>query len=601
MSETSTVDQPASGEQPASTRESLPRLRLPLVSLVIYWVLTFVAGTIDKPYFFGFMIGLLTTGILTLILLGWWWFNRTLRSKEKLLGFAFLLAEAVVVGKLSHRSVSPFTLWVVGFPLIASFVIGWLLLVKRFRISWPRLGLVLVVTLTWAYFDVIRVDGADSRLTFKTHWRWTPTAEEQFLAKAQVAPARANLANTNMLSGLEHSAGDWTSFRGPDRDGVIRGTTIATNWGANPPTPVWKHGVGPAWSSLLVVGNRVYTQEQRGEKETVVCYDAANGDQVWLHADLIRFDEQVSGPGPRATPTFANGRLYTLGGTGLLNCLDAATGARLWQRDIRVASGAKTPMWAFAGSPLVAADLVVVYAGGEAGKGLLAYHAESGELAWSAPAGNSSYSSPQLTSIAGVPQCLMLHDSGLTSVDLATGKKLWETGVVMQGAPRTGQPRLMEGNKLLVAALGGLGCSLIEVSKDGAQWVVSNKWDSKSLKPEFPDFVVHKGYVYGFDVGIFCCMNAADGKRCWKEGRYGRGQVMLLADQELLLVSSETGELVLLAADPSAQKELSRFQALEGKTWNHPVVRGNRVYLRNAQEMACYSLGSKTSGLAARQ
>ena len=144
---------------------------------------------------------------------------------------------------------------------------------------------------------------------------------------------------------------------------------------------------------------------------------------------------------------------------------------------------------------------MIVYAGGEAGKGLLAYHAESGELAWSAPAGTSSYSSPQLTSICGVQQCLMLHDSGLTSVDIGTGQKLWETGLVMKGAPKTGQPRLIQGNQLLVATLGGLGCSLIEVSKNGSQWVISNKWDSRSLKPEFPDFVVHKGYAYVGAVG----------------------------------------------------------------------------------------------------
>ena len=140
----------------------------------------------------------------------------------------------------------------------------------------------------------------------------------------------------------------------------------------------------------------------------------------------------------------------------------------------------------------------------------------------------------------------------------------------------------------------GAGCSLIEVSNT-ANWIVSNKWKSKDLKPEFPDFVVYRGHAYGFDVGIFCCINVADGKRCWKDGRYGRGQVMLLPDQKLLLVTSETGQLVLLAGNSQERKELGRFQALEGKTWNHPVVRGDRVYLRNAEEMACYAIPQKAS------
>ncbi|HTL15607.1 MAG TPA: alcohol dehydrogenase, partial [Patescibacteria group bacterium] len=116
--------------------------------------------------------------------------------------------------------------------------------------------------------------------------------------------------------------------------------------------------------------------------------------------------------------------------------------------------------------------------------------------------------------------------------------------------------------------------------------------------PEFPDFVVQKGYAYGFDVGIFCCLNLADGKRTWKEGRYGRGEVMLLRDQDLLLVSSETGELVLMAADPKTHRELGRFQALQGKTWNHPVVCGDRIYFRNAQEMAFYSAAPKLATAA---
>jgi outer membrane protein assembly factor BamB len=598
MNDTSTLDQTTSGGKSSGPRPNLPGLRLPVIGLLIYWLATFAARAVDKPYFFGFMCGLATAGILTLLILGWWWFNRAVRLRDKVLGFAFLLGEAVVVAKLAHPSISGFTLWMSGFPLIATFVIAWLLIVKRFGIASPRPRLAMVVTLVWACFLVIRFDGADSKLNFRTHWRWTPTPEERFLAKVQTAATRGTLPGPNTSARLEPLAGDWTTFRGPERDGVIHGTTIATNWGVTPPTPVWKHSVGPAWSAVLVVGKRLYTQEQRGTKEAVVCYDSDTGEQLWVHEDVARFDEQVSGPGPRATPTFANGLLYSVGGTGMLNCLDASTGAVLWKRDIREASGAQIPMWAFAGSPLVAGELVVVYAGGDGGKGLLAYRAQTGDLVWGVPAGNSSYSSPQLTTISGGPQCLMLHDSGLTSVDIATGKKLWETGVAMKGAPRTGQPRLLDGNQLLVAALGGLGCSLIEVSKKGDQWSAATKWESKSLKPEFPDFVVHKGYAYGFDVGIFCCIDLAEGKRLWKEGRYGRGQVVLLADQELLLVSTETGQLVLLAADPNVHKELSSFQAIEGKTWNYAAVRGNRVFVRNAQEMACYNLSGKLPGLA---
>jgi len=342
---------------------------------------------------------------------------------------------------------------------------------------------------------------------------------------------------------------------------------------------------------MTVIGNRLYTQEQRGDKEAVVCYDALTGSQIWTHEDVTRFEEAVSGVGPRSTPTFDSGRILTLGATGILNCLDAATGNVVWSRDIKQDSGAKAPLWGFSCSPLVVVQKVVVYAGGDSDKGLLAYRLESGELLWGAPAGQSSYSSAQFATLAGMPQFLMLHDSGLTSFDPADGKKLWETGLVIKGAPRCGQPRLIGENKLAVGALDGPGVTLLEVTKAGDRWNVSRLWTSRDLKPEFPDFVVHKAHAYGFDVSIFCCLNLADGKRTWKEGRFGCGQVILLDDQALLLVISETGEAILLAADPQAQKELGRFQAVHGKTWNHPVLANGRLYVRNAEEMACYAIG----------
>lgn len=593
MNESSALQQPATERERTAIAREFPRLRFPFICLLAFWLLTFLLRPINKPYFVGFMIGLALAGLLTLLFLGWWWFNRRLRFWEKAAGFALMVTGAVLAGRFADHSINAFTLWVAGLPLVATLIVAWLFLAKKLQISRPRLGFVVVVMLSWSYFLVVRTDGADASLKIATHWRWTPTPEQQFLAQGLSHPQRPATRSFPPAVNLKPNAADWCDFRGPERDGVIVGSTIATNWADHPPKLVWRHAVGPAWSSLLVVGQQLYTQEQRGDKEVVASYDAGNGDQVWVHEDTARFDESVSGPGPRATPTFANGRVYAFGGTGLLNCLEAATGRLIWQRDVKQASGAKVPMWAFSSSPLVDGDLVIVYAGGEAGKALLAYRASSGELAWSGAAGASSYSSPQKTCLDGVPQCLMLHDGGLTSFDINTGAKLWETGIAMKGAPRCGQPRLIGGNQLLVGTLGGLGCSLVEISTNNNGWTAATKWDSKDLKPEFPDFVVRDGYAYGFDIGVFCCLNLADGKRTWKEGRYGRGEVMLLRDQSLLLISSETGELVLLAADPAAHHEISRFQALTGKTWNHPVVRGNQVYFRNAQEMACYQISKE--------
>jgi outer membrane protein assembly factor BamB len=277
-----------------------------------------------------------------------------------------------------------------------------------------------------------------------------------------------------------------------------------------------------------------------------------------------------------------------MGATGVLNCLDAASGKCQWSRDITADAAAKA-LWGFSGSPLVAQRMVIVFAGGEDGKSLRAYRTDSGDPVWAAPASQGSYSSPQLTTIAGKAQCLILGDGGLTAVDPATGAVLWQYGPAMTGAPLVVQPHCV-GQTQLVATLNLPGLSLIDLNVDNGKPVVNRVWATTQMKPEFPDFVVHQGHIYGFDGGVFCCVDLATGQRCWKQGRYGRGQVMLLADQSLLLVLSETGEAILLAANPRRHEELGRFQALEGKTWNHPVIAHHRLYVRNAEEMACYQL-----------
>jgi outer membrane protein assembly factor BamB len=583
--------QPTFGRWP----EKPPRIWPFVVLVALYWAAVMIVGRFDKPYFVGFLFGLAAPALLTLVFVGWWWLSRRIRFSDRAYGFLIIVAGGAIALPLVHPSLGFFGLLMMALPVVLTAWAFWLVAVKWLVPGWYRLGGLVVVALVWGSFTLVRHDGLNSDLRADLRWRWSPTAEELFLAER--AADRAGSTASPLAEGtLTLRPGDWTEFRGSERDGVIRGVQIETDWNKHPPRLVWRHRVGPAWSSVIVVDGRLFTQEQRGDQEAVVCYDAATGVEVWSHSDTARFYESVSGAGPRATPTFADGRVYTLGATGILNCLDAATGKLHWTRDTAAEVGAKPPQWGYSGSPLVVDGLVIAFAGGDSEKNLLAYRAATGEPVWTAPAGAASYSSPQLATLAATRQCLILTDRGLTSVDPLTGAVLWKTGLAMPGAPRTVQPHVVDSNQLLVGTLDGSGMSRIEVKKDGDVWNVSPVWSSKDLKPEFPDFVVHKGCAYGFDINIFCCIDATTGKRQWKEGRYGRGQVMLLADQSLLLVASESGELVLLNADPKRHDELSRFPALNGKTWSHPIIAHGRLYVRNAEEMACYDLTPVATG-----
>lgn len=562
-------------------RERELRLRFPVALMILFWVSVAIAAPIEKPYFHSFIFQLISSSLFLLLFLGWWLFNRGLSFKEKAFGlFGFVLI-AAVTGKLMDRSVNPFVMFRFGAPIAGTVTIFWLLHARGKEMKLVGVRLAALVALSWSPILLLRSNGTDSALATSYSWRWTASQEEKFLSGYSRPVVRTNAAETVTASEKE-----WGSFRGPNRDGVALGTSISTNWAANPPQLVWKKAVGPAWSSVVVAGRRLFTQEQRGAMETVVCYEAETGAELWTHEDETRFDEPLSGIGPRGTPALAGGRLYTLGATGLLNCLDAATGKRIWKRETLGDAEAKTAQWGISSSPFIHDGKVYVYAGGP--KGLLAYRAEEGELVWAVNAGESSYCSPQIAEVAGVPHVLMLHDFGLTGHEVATGRRFWETGLVFKGGPRSNQPRHVKDNQFLIGGLNGAGTSYIKIANDAGKWTVTTNWISKDLKPEFPDFVVFENHVYGFDVSMFCCIGLADGKRAWKDGRYGRGQVILLKDQALLLVASEQGELILLAADPTAHRELGRLKALDGKTWNGPVVRGDLVFHRNAQEMACY-------------
>jgi outer membrane protein assembly factor BamB len=350
---------------------------------------------------------------------------------------------------------------------------------------------------------------------------------------------------------------------------------------------LWRRAIGPGWSSFAVSGNLLYTQEQRGGDEVVSCYRMTTGEPVWRHRDATRFWESNAGAGPRGTPTLSNGRVYTFGGTGILNVLDAVSGAVVWSRNAASDVHAKAPMWGFSSSPLVVGDVVIVAAGGK----LAAFDIATGQPRWTGGGGGLSYSSPHLATIDGVEQVVFMSGPGTTSVAPATGKVLWEYawpgGAIVQ-------PAVTDDGDVLVNTIsmnGGIGLRRISIAHTSGGWTASERWTSIGLKPYFNDFVVHAGHAYGFDGSILSCIDLQDGTRKWKGGRYGNGQLLLLADQDLLLVLSEEGDLALVKATPDQFTEVARFpQALEGKTWNHPVVVRDVLLVRNDHEMAAFRL-----------
>ena len=323
--------------------------------------------------------------------------------------------------------------------------------------------------------------------------------------------------------------------------------------------------------------------------ETVVCYDAETGREVWKREIETRFDDPLGGPGPRATPMLADGGLYVTGATGAFMRLDPLTGEIVWKQDLTTVAQRKPPMWGFAASPLVTGGLAIVYAGGLGDKGLLAFDAASGALRWSAASPSDSYASPQLNTILGEALILTLSNDGLLLVDPATGRERLNYHWPFQQY-RALQPHVVGNDTILLPTPMNAGTRSIRITKPGDQFAAQELWTSRNLKPDFTDLVTYQGYAYGNDAGIWTCIDLKTGEGKWKGGRYGKGQALLLENSGLLLIAAEQGQVVLVLADPNRYSEVASFKALEGKTWNHPVLVGDRLYLRNAQEAAAYKL-----------
>ncbi len=550
-----------------------------LVIVALQWLGRFAVPAVE-PEAVPFAV---LAGLLGGLGVGAWWlfFSRAPRA-ERWLALSLTVVAFVGTPWILHESVAT-GMQGLMFPVYAipgmclAFVL-WALLARNLGAGPRRATMVASFAVACGIWAFVRTGGFTGDLDHDFAWRWSATPEERMLAAAEdEAVGSANAPDA------AYAAAAWPGFRGPGRDGVVRGTRVDPDWEASPPALLWRRAIGPSWSSFAVHGNRVYTQEQRGDEEVVACYALQTGAPVWRHADAARFWESNAGAGPRGTPTYADGRVYALGATGTLNVLNAADGAVVWSRNAAEDTGAELPEWGFSGSPLVTGELVVVATAGA----LAAYGREDGDLRWTGLAGGEGYSSPQLFSIDGVEQILFANEDGLTAVAPGDGAPLWEH-------PWSGeaivQPARTEDGDLLLSIGRTGGVRRLTVAREADGWTLTERWTSKRLKPYYNDFVVHRDHAYGFDGGILACIELANGERRWKGGRYGRGQLILLADQDLLLVLSELGEVALVEAAPSGFVERARFQAIESKTWNHPVLVEDVLLVRNAEEMAAFRL-----------
>lgn len=436
----------------------------------------------------------------------------------------------------------------------------------------------------WACIRGVQFSGSMRPIV---HFRWDRDRDAILEAHRRQQALAAVVVALDLARALEN---DFPEYRGRQRDGVVHGPPLARDWTVNRPGLLWRQPVGGGYAAIAIAGNVAVTIEQRRDREAVVCYDTATGKECWVHDYSAHFSERLGGDGPRATPTIADDSVFSLGATGQFVCLELSSGRLKWQ--VNILEDNENLPWGMCGSPLVYDQIVVVNPGAQrntaAGRAVVAYDRTTGRQVWSTGSTKAGYSSPMLATLAGRRQLLLLDGEILAGYDPQSGRELWRFPWPTYQDINVAQPVVLEGDRVFISSGYDTGCVMLRISESGGKWKVEPIWQNKNMRCKFTSPVAHKGFLYGLDDGILTCVDQETGKRKWRDGRYGHGQ-LLLAD-DLLVILGENGKLAIVGATPKGYRELGSIPALEGKTWNNPAVAEGKAFIRNSEEMACYDL-----------
>jgi outer membrane protein assembly factor BamB len=375
-----------------------------------------------------------------------------------------------------------------------------------------------------------------------------------------------------MASGAFGASGvDWYRWRGPDLNGISKETGWNAQCPAGGPKQLWEASVGTGFSSFSVSQGKVYTMGNSNATDTVYCLEARTGKVLWSHSYSCPLEPKNFEGGPCATPTVADGRVYTFSRKGELFCLDAAKGGVIWTKNLNKELGLEIPTWGCASSALVEGNLVVVNMG-SAGA---AFDPASGKLAWASEKKPGAYATPVPLTIGGERCLAILSQQSLIAVKTAGGQQVWSYPWKTSYDVNAADP-ILDGDKIFISSGYNHGGSVVKMGGAAPEKV----WENKNMRNHFNTCVLWQGYLYGPDDSGLRCLAFDTGELKWTYGEFGKGSLMI-ADGKLVCLS-EKGELIIAEPTPAAFKPISRAKVLTGKCWTMPVLSNGLIYCRNA-------------------
>lgn len=468
-------------------------------------------------------------------------------------------------------------LWGSGTIWVAWCVWAW----SFFRGKAIAIGTVAVTAAAVVFWSLIDITGLTGDAAVEVAWR---------RRAARVIPANQSTAQRAPLGPI--------TWRGYLEGNRADGSTLEADWQQRPPERLWQTGCGSGWSSFAATEQTFFTQEQIDGADCVTARRLSSGELIWARAESgDGFRSGLGGDGPRATPALLAHEtdpnlmsVLAIGPTGLLRRLDAATGDVTWEVDTLALFPGENLVHGVCGSPLITAELVIVCPPAEQGPCLAAFALDDGRLVWKTDSSwRASYASPAVVTLAGREQVVVHAGGGVLSVDPADGTTLWQFPWTNEWDNNATQPVVVDNDQLLIATGYRGGAVRLRFQTDTVPWQPVVEWETRrTMRTKFCNMAVFGDIIVGLDNGILCGVDLTTGKQLWKNGRYGHGQLLQVADQ--LLVIAEKGTLHLLEPDATGHHERARVPALDRKTWNHPILIGDRMLLRNDQEIVCLQL-----------
>ncbi len=397
------------------------------------------------------------------------------------------------------------------------------------------------------------------------------------------------IATLFIFSSTNSFSQDWPQWRGLNRDSKVTGFKAPSTWPSELKQE-WKVTVGFGDATPVLSGNKIYLNTRQGDQEIILCLDAASGKELWKNtypSMAVTGPSASQHPGPRGTPAVSNGKIVTFGASGILSCLDAATGKLLWRKENPTNA---FPAFFTGTSPIINDGMCIVHIGKKDDGQVIAYDLNSGDEKWKWSGEGPSYSSPSVMTLEGKKLLIVITEKNIMSLSLADGKQLWQIATPVQQRFYNCVSPYIDGQTIYLTGQ-GTGMKAIKVEKSGNEYITKELWSNAEVGAKWNTPVLKDGFLYGFtDQKRIYCLNAATGQTAWIDNVVNSDFSTIVDCGSVIIGLTSTDNLIVLKPDGKGYSEVVKYKVSDTPIYAFPVISGNSFYVKDAETLMLYKI-----------